>query len=76
VRLKYLADLEKLVKDAGGVFVPAIPENKIPLSGRVDNHHLNAKGAPIYSELLANHLFFACENQSTCIYPASTDLQP
>jgi hypothetical protein len=76
VRLNYLADLQKLVKDAGGVFVPAIPESEIPLSGRVDNHHLNATGAPIYSELLANHLYFACENQSTCIYPASTDLQP
>jgi len=76
VREKYLQDLAALILSAGGQFVPAVPEEKIPIGGRVDDHHLNYKGAPIYSELLANQLFTACEQESTCLYPASPENQP
>lgn len=76
VRTQYLQDLGLLVQNAGGVFVSAIPYTDIPLSGRVDDHHLNVDGAPVFSELLAEQLYTACENHQSCIYPASSDTQP
>ena len=76
VRAQYLQDLGAMVEKAGGVFVPAVSYDLIPLHGRVDDHHLNALGAPIYSELLAKQLYTACANHQTCIYPALTNRQP
>ncbi len=76
VREKYQQDLAALVQAAGGQFVPPVPEEKIPIEGRVDDHHLNYVGAPIYSELLANQLFTACEQETTCLYAATAENQP
>jgi hypothetical protein len=76
VRTAYLNDLNLIIHKAGGEFVSAVPFNEIPVSGRMDDHHLNQYGAPVFSGLLAQQLFTACEDQQTCIYPASQDSQP
>lgn len=76
VRTQYLQDLTSLIDQAGGAFVSAVPYDKIPLSGRMDDHHLNVEGAPIFSRLLAEELFTECEKGVTCLQPASVDLEP
>ena len=76
VRSTYLNDLKTIIHQAGGEFVDSVPYDEIPISGRMDDHHLNQSGAPVFSRLLAQEFYKACEDQNTCIYPASTSREP
>jgi hypothetical protein len=76
VRETYLKDIQTIVEGSGGVFVPAISYDLIPLSGRADNHHLNKEGASIYSSLLAEQLAALCAEQEICLMPGVEEAQP
>ncbi len=76
VREQYLAAIDSTVSNAGSTFIPSIDEELIPIYGRADDHHLNFQGVPIYSKLLADRFFAACELQSTCLISASEVNQP
>ena len=71
VHQKYLTDIDKIVKDSGSHFIPALPYDLIPLDGRSDNHHLNFQGAPLYSNLLAEKLASLCLEQQICLTAAA-----
>ena len=70
VHAQTLATLESVVAQNGGVFLPPLAWELIPLEGRVDHHHLNFLGAPLYSELLAEQLADACQSGQGCLLPA------
>jgi hypothetical protein len=70
VHAQYLAKLESVVQQHGGVFLPPVSWELIPMEDRVDHHHLNYLGAPLYSELLAQQLADACLAGQGCLVPA------
>jgi hypothetical protein len=72
----YEKELQQLVSAGGGFYLPEVSPDLIPLADRVDNHHLNFKGAPIYSNLLAEQLAALCSEQMVCLLPSDTAVQP
>lgn len=64
---KYQVDLQQIVEANGGYLLPTVSSDLIPLADRVDNHHLNFKGAPIYSALLGGQLADLCTLQQVCL---------
>jgi hypothetical protein len=72
---KYNQEITSIVKEAGSVYLPAIPYDQITLADRADNHHLNYKGAPLYSGLLAEQLAELCNQQGVCLSAAKA-VQP
>lgn len=70
VHEQYLDTLETFVEKNGGVYVPPLGWELIPLEYRVDNHHLNIKGAPLFSTLLAEQLAFYCSDEEICLRPS------
>jgi hypothetical protein len=70
VHTQYLAALENVVSQNGGVLLRPLSWKLIPLEDRVDHHHLNYLGAPLYSELLAEQLADACQSGQGCLLPA------
>lgn len=70
VHQRYLISLESFVSENGGVFLPPLDWQLIPLAFRVDHHHLNLDGAPLYSALLAQQLAQTCESTAVCLQPA------
>jgi hypothetical protein len=64
---QYQADLQQIVESNGGYLLPTLSSDLIPLADRVDNHHLNFKGAPIYSALLGGQLADLCNLQGVCL---------
>lgn len=66
----YLSTLESFVTANGGIFLPPLSWKLIPLEDRVDHHHLNYKGAPLFSKLLAQQLAEVCEYNGTCLQPS------
>lgn len=70
---QYHQQITQIIKNAGSLYLPALAYDEIPLDGRADNHHLNYKGAPIYSNLLAEELAALCTQQQNCLRPAAKD---
>lgn len=66
---RYLSSLEAFVNKNGGDFLPPLDWTLIPLAYRVDHHHLNLEGAPLYSTLLAQQLARNCETTAICLQP-------
>ena len=74
---KYHQDIQKIVSDANSVFLPTVSYTLLPLEDRVDNHHLNFQGAPVYSNLLAEQLAELCTQEKNCLQKQSgTRSQP
>jgi len=71
----YDRDIAQIVNQAGSVYLPAVPYDLISLPDRADNHHLNYKGAALYSSLLAEQLAKLCSQQQECLTPAG-ETQP
>ncbi len=67
VHADYLNEISVYIADHGGVFVPPVNPNLIPLMGRNDDHHLNFIGARIYSGLLSRQLSKICDVQRFCL---------
>ncbi|MBP9040585.1 MAG: hypothetical protein KBF64_02285 [Anaerolineaceae bacterium] len=67
VHEQYLDTLKAFVEQKGGVYLPPLGWELIPLDYRVDNHHLNIKGAPVFSTLLAEQLASLCNNEGLCL---------
>jgi hypothetical protein len=72
---KYNQAIASLVKADGSVYLPAVPYDEITLADRSDNHHLNYKGAPLYSSLLGEQLAELCNQQGVCLSAAKA-VQP
>lgn len=76
IQQDYQSKLEQIVQSASGYFLPTVPSDLIPLTARVDNHHLNFLGAPIYSNLLAEQLADLCTTQQVCLSSEKSLVQP
>ena len=66
-----MSELVPFITEKGGVFLPAVSWELIPLDYRVDHHHLNDKGAALFSALLAEQLAESCRADGVCLQPAS-----
>jgi hypothetical protein len=69
VRQDYLSNLSNIVAGSGNIYLPAVSFSSLPLFGRVDNHHLNFRGAKLYSNSLAVQLANLCLQQHQCLAP-------
>ena len=67
VHQAFLNTIKDLAEQNQDQYIPPIDPDLIPLVGRVDNHHLNFEGAPVYSELLGDELGDLCLNQNQCL---------
>ena len=67
VHQEFLSTIKNLALAQGADFVIPIDAELIPLVGRVDNHHLNFEGAPIYSQLLGAELGDLCQTGTFCL---------
>ncbi len=67
VHQEFLTTIQSLTEDHQGIFVQPLDSNLVPLQGRVDNHHLNFEGAPLYSQLLGAELADLCLTQGQCL---------
>lgn len=67
VHQSFLTTIQNLSLDFDASFIPPINSELIPLVGRVDNHHLNFEGAPVYSRLLAAQLAELCIKDDVCL---------
>ncbi len=76
VREDYLLKISSIVDGSGGIFVPAVSYDLIPLSGRADNHHLNKEGAAVYSKLLAEQLAGLCIEEQACLMAENSGAKP
>lgn len=70
---QFLKSLRGFVAVNSGTFLLPVSYELIPMEGRVDNHHLNFKGAPLYSDLLAVQLAETCLTDNRCLQPALMD---
>lgn len=70
VHAQYLSDLQEIVANDQAVFLQPLSWELIPMEGRVDHHHLNYIGAPLYSELLADQLADSCVQNQVCLLHA------
>jgi len=67
----YLSTLKNFVEQNGGIFLEPLSWKLIPLEDRVDHHHLNYKGAPLFSKLLAQQLAQVCQSGGACLQPSA-----
>ncbi len=67
VHQEFLTTINEIALEGGGFYIQPIDAELIPLVGRVDNHHLNFEGAPVYSELLGNELGDICLTFNECL---------
>lgn len=67
VHQDFLETINQITLEHQGVFVQPVNSELIPLVGRMDNHHLNFEGAPIYSQLLGAELGDLCLDQDQCL---------
>ena len=67
VHAHYLENISQFINGQGGVFIPPIDPDLIPLNGRSDDHHLNQIGAELYSSLLGEQFNLLCQQQGTCL---------
>ena len=74
VHQDFLDTIKEITLANGGSFVQPIESELIPLVGRVDDHHLNFEGAPVYSELLGNELGDLCLTKNECL--AAREIAP
>ncbi len=65
--LDFLEELIPFIVDHGGSYLPAVDWELIPLENRVDHHHLNYRGAPKFSQFLAEQIAEACERNGVCL---------
>jgi hypothetical protein len=63
----YLTTLSSFVHQNGGTFLEPLSWKLIPLEARVDHHHLNYKGAPLFSKMLAQQLAQVCQSGGECL---------
>lgn len=63
----YLQTIRQYISEKGGIFIPSIDPDLIPLTGRSDDHHINYLGAEIYSNLLADQFIEICQTQNLCL---------
>jgi hypothetical protein len=59
--------ITSIVTNSEGTYLPVIDQSLIPFEGRSDNHHLNDKGAQMFSKLLAEQLAAQCKDQGNCL---------
>jgi hypothetical protein len=64
VHKQFQQTLATIIKDDGGLFLPAEDCGNIPLEGRSNRWHLNYQGAPIFSECLGQQLSNLVDQQS------------
>ena len=64
---EYLLAIREHISEQGGVFIPPINPDLIPLLGRFDDHHVNFLGANIYSGLQARQLARICQDENLCL---------
>jgi hypothetical protein len=69
----YHQQIAQIVAANGSTYLPAVDYGLIPWDGRADNHHLNDKGAPAYSQLLAQQLADLCNQQQICLQAAAAE---
>lgn len=67
VHQDFLSVIKEITLKHDGVFINPIDSELIPLIGRVDDHHLNFEGAPVYSELLGTQLGELCLAENECL---------
>jgi hypothetical protein len=67
VHQSYLGNIASVITQTGGLYVPPLDPNLIPLEGRPDNHHLNYLGAETFSNLLAEQFARLCLDQQFCM---------
>jgi len=67
VHRQYLAQLVPFIESVDGVFLPPPSPDRIPPDHRSDRFHLNYKGAPLYSRLLADQLSALCQTENVCL---------
>ncbi|MDO8971973.1 MAG: hypothetical protein Q7U74_14860 [Saprospiraceae bacterium] len=67
VHQAFITTIQNLSLDQSAYFLPPIDSELIPLVGRVDNHHLNFEGAPVYSRLLGAQLAELCIQDDVCL---------
>jgi hypothetical protein len=53
---EYHTFLQQTVEEAGGIYIPALTTDSIPLDGWSNRHHLNIYGAPVFSRYLGHAL--------------------
>jgi hypothetical protein len=70
VHQKFLTDIKQSISENRGIFLDPVAWDLFPLEDRVDNHHLNYLGAPLYSQLLAQQLAEECFSHKQCMIPA------
>ncbi len=63
----FLEQIKELTELNGGFFIPRVDSDLIPRTGRVDDHHLNFEGAPLFSSYLADELVKLCAQQDVCL---------
>ena len=66
----YIDELVPYITESEGTFLPALSWELIPLEYRVDHHHLNYKGAALFSKLLADELADLYAEAGECLRPA------
>jgi hypothetical protein len=68
----YHQNIQHIVAQANSTYLPALDYKLIPLADRVDNHHLNYLGAPIYTNILAEELANLCTQSGNCLQQAAS----
>jgi len=67
VHADYLSRISDYTREQGGLFIPPVSPDLIPLAGRADDHHLNEVGAKLYSGLLGQQFSILCQMQGICL---------
>ncbi len=67
IHQQFLTTIAEHTETHQGFYFPPVDSELIPLVGRVDNHHLNFEGAPVYSKLLGQQLGTLCLEQKICL---------
>lgn len=73
VHMDFLTTLSDLADEHQALFIQPMDSDLIPLTGRMDNHHLNFEGAPLYSQYLGAELAQMCIDLDQCL--ASEEIQ-
>jgi hypothetical protein len=71
VHQQYLSEIKQFIDENEGTFLEPVAWDLFPLEDRVDNHHLNYLGAPLFSKLLAQQLAAECLSNKHCMIPTA-----
>lgn len=64
---EFLTELVPFIIENNGIYLAPPAWQEIPLTGRVDHHHLNDSGATVFSKLLAKNLADLCLINIACL---------